>query len=858
MTHFSFAGQRRALSKSTLRALRLSRLALVAEGLARAFWPAFSIICFAFAAALLGGFAALDASAHRIVGLAVIGLIAAALIWGAWRFRVPTRAAAARRLDAGDPAHPIATLSDNLAAGRADDISMLIWIEHQRRAERAAARLQATAPDLRLARFDRWALRMFAPVMLVAGFISAGDNWSERLETLFVRAADAPGTTVTAAPVTLVEGWAIPPAYTGQGTAYLNKLAQAGTDIILPQGSELIIRVTDLNGVPGLTAPGLTGFEGFTNFGGALAEARGVLNSSGRIEITDGEAALSGWDIEVVPDAPPEISLTDTPGATLAGALEVNFQARDDYGIDTAWAEIVPMGGIVPGRGLDLDPISFALPMPITGRALEVADSAIHDLGEHPWAGAWVELTLFAEDGAGQRATAGPVMLRLPGRRFTHPLAKSLAEQRRDLALEFEQGIRVLDVLQAVTRRPEEIFDDNAGAYLGVRTAIRRLADSVAADRVSKAAPEVIEYLWLAALSLEDGDLSSALERLRSAEEALRRALETGTDEDVRQAMDELRAAMQEYIEEMIRQALERGLEPGDQGDPGDQQMMSQQDLEEMLEELQRRAESGLRDAARDMLSELSRMLESLQAGRQQQQQHGGGQRSLEALQEMIQRQRDLADRTFDELRKQRRDGERGARGEPKGRGGQGQPGDGDPSQGNGSAPGQQGDPNGLAGEQEALRRALEELARQLPGGGPGGANEAIRQALEDAAREMGEARDDLRNQAPGEAVEDQMEALDRLNQGAQELAEALRNGQGDTANRGRGRNDGEARDLENDPFDRPAGAFGAIDGRDTRVPDRSVMDRARQVLEELRRRAAQPSRPRIELDYLDRLMDQF
>jgi uncharacterized protein (TIGR02302 family) len=609
--------------------------------------------------------------------------------------------------------------------------------------------------------------------------------------------------------------------------------------------------------VPGLSAPGLTGFEGFTDFGGALAEARGVLTDSGRVEITDGTAVLAGWDITVVADAPPEISLTEPPGSTLAGALEVKFEARDDYGIDTAWAEIVPMGGIVPGRGLDLDPITFALPMPITGRALAVADSAVHDLGEHPWAGAWVELTLFAEDGAGQRAIAGPVTLRLPGRHFTHQLAKALVEQRRDLALDFELGIRVLDVLQAVTRRPEEIFDDNAGAYLGTRTAIRRLADGVVADRVSRAAPEVIEYLWLAALSLEDGDLSSALERLRSAEEALRRALETGTDEDIRRAMDELRAAMQEYLEEMIRQALERGLEPGDQGDPGDQQMMSQQDLEEMLEELQRRAEAGLRDQARDMLSELSRMLENLQAGRQQQQQHGGGQRSLEALQEMIQRQRDLADRTFDELRKMRRQGERGT-GEPQGRPGQGQPGGGEQGRGDGSTPGEPGQPNGLASEQEALRRALEELARQLPGGSPGGDNEAIRQALEDAAREMGEARDDLRNQAPGEAVEDQMEALDRLTEGAQALADALRNGQGDTANRGRGRREGAARDLERDPFDRPAGAFGAIDGRDTRVPDRSVLDRARQVLEELRRRAAQPSRPRLELDYLDRLMDQF
>ncbi len=844
MATFSFAGQRRSLGKATRQALRLSRLALMAEGLAQALWPAFTVVCFALAAALLGGFAQLDASAHRIAILLTIGLLAATLIWGALRFRMPSRAAAARRLDTGDPVHPIATLNDNLSAGQDDSISQRIWVEHQRRAERAAARLRATAPDLRLARFDRWALRMFAPVLVIAGLIGAGDRWAEQLETLFAPIPEAPGSVpAAAARIPMAEGWAIAPAYTGQGTVYLNKLAETGVDIHLPEGSDLIIRVTDLGVAPQLSAPGLTGFEGFTDFGGALAEARGVLTGSGRVEITGGGAVLAGWSITVVPDAPPTISLPDLPSATPAGALEVPFEARDDYGIDTAWAEIVPVGGIVPGKGLDLEPITFALPMPIAGRALEVVDSAIHDLGDHPWTGAWVELTLFAEDAAGQRATAGPVMLRLPGRRFTHRLARAVVEQRRELAMAFEQGIRVLDMLQAVTRRPEEIFDDDFSAFLGVRMAIRRLANGVGADQVSEVTPEVVEILWLAALTLEDGDLSSALERLRSAEEALRRALESGTDEDIGQAMEELRAAMQEYIEEMVRQALERGLEP-DQQNAGDQQMMSRQDLQEMLDELQRRAESGLRDQARDMLAELSRMLNNLQAGRQQQQ-HGGGQRSLEALQEMIQRQRDLADRTFDELRQQRRDDRRGGR---PGRGGQPQPNE------RGEGQGGQGQQGGIAIEQEALRRALEELARQLPGDG----GSYIDEALEDAARAMGEARDDLDDQNPGDAVEDQMEALDRLNEGAQALAEELRNGQGDTANRGRGRRDGQARDLQSDPFDRPTGAFGAIDGRDTHVPDRSVLDRARKVLEELRRRAAEPHRPRIELDYLDRLMDQF
>ena len=855
MAKFSFAGQKRALGKATRRALRLSRLALIAEEGVRALWPAFTILCFAVAIALFGGYAQLNAEDHRIATLATLVLVTLALIWAAIRFKRPAPNAAERRLDAADPSHPLTTLADDLVTGRDDEVTQRVWAEHLRRAERAAALLRARAPDLRLARFDRWALRLFAPVTVIAGLIGAGDQWLERLGTLLKPqplVAEATGPAVVRNP--LAEAWAIPPAYTGLDTVYLNKLARLGTDIELPEGSELILRVTDLGEVPELTGTGLTGFEGFSDFGGTLAEARGVLASSGAVQITGAGEILAAWQITVIPDAPPRISLTDSPGTTIAGALEVPFKALDDYGIDSAWAEIVPLDGIKPGRGLVEEPITFALPLPITGRALEVEDAAVHDLGSHPWTGAWVEMTLYAEDGAGQRAIEGPITLRLPGRYFTHELARALVEQRRELAMDFEEGARVLDVLQAVTRRPEEVFDDNVGAYLGVRTAVRRLADGVVADRVSKQAADVAEYLWLAALSLEDGDLSNALERLRAAEEALRRALESGTDEDIRRAMDELRAAMEEYIQEMIRQALERGLDPNEQqGQQDGTQQLSQRDLEELLDELQRRAESGLRDQAREMLSELSRMLQNMQPGMQQ---HGGsGQRSLEALQEMIQQQRDLADRTFDALRQQRRDGQRGGQG---GQGQQGDPqpgqGEGDIGQGDGRRQGQDGQPGSLAAEQEALRRALEELARQLPGGG----GDDIRRALEEAAGAMGEARDDLQAQEPGEAVEDQMEALDRLNEGAQAMAEALSNGQGDTANRGRGRREGRAQDLEADPFDRPAGAYGAVDGRDTQVPDRSVLDRARRVLEELRRRAAEPSRGRLELDYLDRLLDQF
>jgi hypothetical protein len=59
------------------------------------------------------------------------------------------------------------------------------------------------------------------------------------------------------------------------------------------------------------------------------------------------------------------------------------------------------------------------------------------------------------------------------------------------------------------------------------------------------------------------------------------------------------------------------------------------------------------------------------------------------------------------------------------------------------------------------------------------------------------------------------------------------------------------------DPFGRPNA--GAPDqGDSVKVPNAGEAQRARAILEEIRRRAAERGRPPEELDYLDRLLRRF
>ncbi|MEM6621452.1 MAG: TIGR02302 family protein [Pseudomonadota bacterium] len=848
-----------------------TRRAMWAETLVRAMWPVFVVVCLILSAGLLGIYEVFGPIVHWIL-LCLSGLaVAGGLVMGGMALRGPTVDDATERLDESDPRRPLRTLADKLAVGRGTDDAELVWQAHRERARKLLPTLKAAAPDLRLASRDTWALRFTAPVILVGALIATRDDISGRLAAVVDPAdvvASAEAQSFARNPA--AEAWAMPPAYTGLDTIYLTELAADEASIEVPQGSEITIRVTDALQNPELSGSALAGFEGFSTLGGGLAEARGVLSSSGDIRVELDGDTLARFKILMTPDSPPAIEFDGYPIVTATRALELAFTAQDDYGVAAAWAEIAPDGHDPENsRGLPLPVITLGLPLPLSGDTRSITDATIRDFTSHPWAGAEVVARLYAEDGAAQIGEAAPLKIRLPERYFSHPVARALVEQRRELALDYDQAARVLDVLQAVMRRPYELFEEpQPGPYLTIRTAIRRLAGGLGDDAIPEVAPEIVELLWLAALGLEDGDLSSALERLRQAQERLRQALESGTEEDIREAMEELRAALNEYLQQLAQQAPQGQQQQQGQMDPN--QMLSQQDLQEMLDQMQRQAESGARDEARQMLSELNRMLENLQSAQRQQGQQSPGQQALQDLQEMIQRQRDLSDRTFDELREGERERQQqGQQGRQQpGQEGEQNPGWGD-GQGQGNQHGQQGQepgegmgdremegsasgPGGLAQQQEALRQELEELSRSL------GSDQAAR-ALEEAVQSMGDARDNLQDGQNGNAVRDQMDALDRLNEGAQALAEEVQQGQGETQAEGEQRGEGEGRDASrNDPFDRPAASYGALEGRSTRVPDQELIDRARELMEELRRRAAEPSRPQLELEYLDRLMERF
>ncbi|MEM8755407.1 MAG: DUF4175 family protein, partial [Pseudomonadota bacterium] len=603
------------------REARRARRALWLEQTLAAFWPAWSVILL-FAGLVLFGVPALLPPIQHYALLGIFAAAALALtVRGVLMLRRPTRDEALARLDEGVRGRPARTYAESLAAGSGDPATETLWAAHQRvLAERAAA-LRAKAADLRLSANDPWAFRHGALLVFILGLLgwagADGGRIADQLRPGQVNAGPA-----VAAPT--LEAWASPPVYTGARAVYLTRIGPDAGPIELPVGTEISLRVFDVETPPTLTQS-VGGDAAFEDKGAGVYDAVFTVTDAGRIAVGLDGADDAEWAVVAIPDAPPVVAFDGDPTAGERGALNLAYTAADDYGVSLVDGVIEPdLEAPSPVRGLDLssaaasvyEPIELELPMPLTGDRREIAETLVEDLTEHPWAGLPVVITLTARDAADQTGTA-TIRTILPGRRFYHPAAKALIEQRRWLALSPDAAPRVLDVLEAVMTYPEGLFDDTAG-FLAARMAVRRLGYALEDDRLEGEIEGIVDLLWKAAIRLEDGDLSNAAERLARAQERLADAIENGaSEEEISRLMEELRQAMQEYMAEMMREALRDQAngqqQQPQQGQQGDQQTITQQDIEQMLRELEEAIRNGQQELARQMLQALQQMMNNMQ-----------------------------------------------------------------------------------------------------------------------------------------------------------------------------------------------------------------------------------------------------
>ncbi|WP_345742123.1 TIGR02302 family protein [Ruegeria faecimaris] len=832
--------------------LLLTQVGMLSEQVWRSFWPFFSISMALLAALMLGLQDHVGVETVWAAGsAALIGLLVA-LIHGVRRFRIPTRNEALIRMDETLPGRPIQALMDEQAIGAMDADSVALWRAHQVRMAERAAQAAPVKPDLRLADRDPYALRFIALLALVIAVLF-GSFWRIGSVTEMTPGAAVAGQGPS------WEGWVEPPRYTGLPTLYLAD--QSDPTLSVPQGSRITLRFYGEVGAHSLTETSTPlGTEAVTD-----PEQEFVVERSGRMTI-DGPSGRD-WALEVIADTSPQITVSDVARSEAGGQMKLPFAAKDDYGVIAGSALIeLDLDAVDRRYGLMAIPeprevIEVELPMPITGDRADFTENLIEDFSQHPWAHLPVKITLMARDAADQQGQSEPYTTALPARRFFDPLAAAIVEQRRDLLWSRDNAKRVSQILRAVSYLPEDLFRSDT-AYLRLRVTLRRLETFTEYGLKPTQQEEIAASLWKLAVLIEDGTLADALERMRRAQERLTEAMQNGaSDEEIAELMQELREATQDYLQQLQRLAEQNG-EEGQQGQDGESLQMTQDDLQRMMDRIQDLMEQGRMAEAQQALEEFQQMMENMRVTQGQGQgQQSEGQQAMEGLAETLRDQQGLSDQAFRDLQEQFNPGaqtgeNQGNQGRNGGQGrGQSHEGQGGQGQGADQADeGQQGQ-GSLADRQQALRDELGRQQQNLPGAGtPEG--EAARDALGRAGRAMNEAEQALRNDELADAIDNQSEAMDALREGMRSLGEALAQNQQNQP--GQGSQEGDMQANNRDPLGRNPGANGSMSTDESLLQGEDVYRRARELLDEIRRRTGESERPEIELEYLKRLLERF
>jgi len=827
-----------ALSVAVVRA----RQALLWESV----WPVLVALLSAFGIFLALSWAGLWISLPpygRIAGMALFALVIIAALVPAIRIRIPGLRDAVSRLDRSNIAahRPATALTDKLATKSEDPMAAALWRAHLTRTAEAAKNLRAGLPQPKLALRDPFAFRALILLAVVATFFIADTDRTRRL----IAAFDWTGALTPR--LYRVDAWITPPVYTGRAPVLLAGIrhdeAAPGEvpQVSVPAGSVLIVRGTNLSSLD-LVIEGNLKEEPNQNPDTAKTgvERHFRITEDARLTVKGLPVGEAKWSFRAIADRVPIIELSKDPEISGRNALNLSYRMEDDYGVTQAEAQferVIPLvPNALPPRPL-VDAPNFPLSLP-QARTKNGAGQTAKDLTEHPWAGATVRLTLLARDEAGNEGKSEPRQTRIPMRSFQKPIARALIEQRRELAFDANARGRVQHALDALMIAPDR-FTPEANVYLGLRTASTRLKIARTDDDLRG----VIDYLWEVAVLIEDGTLSDVERDLRAAENALRQALErNASDEEIKKLMDQLRAALDRYLQALAeQQRRDNNTTNLDRPDPNTR-VVRPQDLKNMLDQIEKMARSGDRQSAQKLLDQLQSLMENLQKNRRQAGPQQNQDNPLDQLGRMIQEQQRLRDRTYKERGNQNQNQQGQQKNGQRNQMGQLQQGQGDLRQ--------------------QLERMLEQLRKrqqgqqqgddpqQGPGNDPADALNRAEQAMRDAENSLGQG------DAEG-AVESQGRALSQLRRGAQAMADAMQQGgPGD----GPGFPDGPEADQADrtDPLGRPVRNREFGDDYTVKVPDEIDTQRARRVLEELRRRLSEPARPRLELDYLDRLLRDY
>ena len=808
---------------TTLRFGMLYAASAVVVLLCRLWISYWTLICLALAFlafGALGLFNHLGMTAHWLV----IGAFAITAVWlyrtQATSFQWPRRGHIEHAMEraAGIDHRPLAALRDT--AHNAN--TSTLWAIHRQRASAALAQVKLARWHADVSARDPFDLRHVAGLFFAIALIIGAHHAPTRMAQAITPAL--PTMPVAAKPV--LDIWVAPPAYTQAAPAYLaraqNTQAQLSGSPEVPAGSTLKIRVSGQRLAPVIRLDGKR--IDVVRIDRRNYTAETTLDHDGALTIRQGLRQLGRWNVSVIADQPPKITLIDA-GKGGNGLLKITWQAGDDYGLTALTARIeAPQEHEALLDGKTESIIDLPLPpRPEAGKKLDGIFSESIDLSRHLLAGTPVKLSLSARDDAGQTSSTEAIDVTLPERKFNSPLAQRVVDERKRM-IWFAKNWLMRDfvtfTLLDIVNDPN-LYRNDRTVFLTMVSAIKRLGY----DGRDSAITSVRDMLWDIALRIEDGGVSEAARELQQAMSEFSSAL--NNPETTQQQLDELLAKVQEKMQDYMQQ-LANEMQQRQKMQPGQGQLppeiadkvMQKIDLEAVMQQLREMANGDKREQMRQMMDMLRNAVQNMDMNamqRMQQQQ----QQAMEALQDLanvIRAQQELIEKTTQA----------------------------------GQDTSQQ-EWQDMASEQQGINQGLQNMQGKLGplAGGMQPDLNAANDLMGQAGDRLGEGQRDNALAAQKQALQALMKAQDNaMQQLADQMQKMMMLGMGGGKSQG-----GFGKDY--DPLGREFGNGKSIGGS-IGLPNEGERRRVQDIQRELRERYNDGNRSRNERDYLERLLDLF
>lgn len=453
---------------------------------------------------------------------------------------------------------PLLTLED-IPANKS---SITLWQIHIQRILNGLPKLKTGFP--RIFQQQKFLnLICFGMVFLFTLLVYINGNYTpSRLVSSF-----RPGYDDATIPLPKVEAWIEPAAYSNEPPIYLQNKHDK---IEVPQNSHMHITITGLVSKPQI----------YDNTNGTIIpsphiqqldritwQIDGLIVSSGKLFIKGRGRHIAQWLFDVPPNNPPSISWTGP--ITLQKETLYNvfpFAASQRYGI--AELQIKLYRSVSSPKHLEaIDHLSI----PLIGHPHQVKQSFKKNLTDSIWVGETIFAVLQAKDISGQQTQSNPAPFIIPNPAFITKTAKSIQKIRIDLGRNQENHFNAALRLQALTNQ-SNIFESH-DLFLNLVTLIALLNN----DNLSKKTitAEAVDRLWQMALDVEERQqgnpaMTRMFQNYRAAQENLRNQLavmrqkgKNVTYEDkekLQKALDNIQAVIGNKVQDLITQAKKQNI----------------------------------------------------------------------------------------------------------------------------------------------------------------------------------------------------------------------------------------------------------------------------------------------------------